>query len=199
MSKTVGVTGGIGSGKSTAARILGELGAHIIDADLVGHDIYRPASEGFRQVVGSFGSSIVAADGTIDRKRLGAIVFADPAQLQRLNAVVHPLMREEMCRRIDALRAAGWQAPIVIEAAVLIEANWVSLVNEVWLIVASRDAVLGRVAAQRGLDRAAIEARIRSQLSDEGRRRYATVVVDNSGSIGELRVQLERIWAERLA
>ena len=102
MSKTVGVTGGIGSGKSTAARILGELGAHIIDADLVGHDIYRPASEGFRQVVGSFGSSIVAADGNIDRKRLGAIVFADPAQLQRLNAVVHPLMREEMCRVVNS-------------------------------------------------------------------------------------------------
>ncbi len=199
VSKVVGVTGGLGSGKTTAARILGELGAHVIDADLVGHDIYRPGSEGFRRVVGSFGPEVIAGDGTIDRKRLGSIVFSDPVQLKRLNAAVHPLMGQEMRRRIDALRAAGWRAPIVIDAAVLIEGNWVSLVDEVWLIVASRKAILSRVAAQRGLDRAAIEARIRSQLSDEERRPYATVVVDNSGSLGDLRAQLERLWHERLA
>jgi len=88
VSKTVGVTGGIGSGKSTAARILGELGAHIIDADLVGHDIYRPASEGFRQVVGSFGSSIVAADGTIDRKRLQGKAVVDTRGLWRIGMTI---------------------------------------------------------------------------------------------------------------
>src|SRR5512145_1043887 len=117
----VGLTGGIGAGKSTVAAILAELGARVIDADRIGHEVYRPGSEGFRRVVGAFGPGIVAADGTIDRRALGAIVFGDPAALARLNALVHPLIAEELSRRIAEARAGGDAGPIVIEAAVLLE------------------------------------------------------------------------------
>src|SRR5262245_56189573 len=95
----IGLTGGIGSGKSTVATMLGELGAAVIDADKVGHDVYRPGTDGFRRVVETFGTDVVAADGTIDRRRLGARVFADRAELARLNALVHPLIGDEIRRR----------------------------------------------------------------------------------------------------
>jgi dephospho-CoA kinase len=196
--KTIGVTGGIGSGKSTATRILAELGAEVIDADQVGHHTYRPGSVGWQRIVDAFGRQVVAADGSIDRKRLGSVVFSDPKALTRLNAIVHPLIQEEVRNRIQARRATGYEGPIVVEAAVLIEAGWTPLVDEVWLVVADRDAVLDRVQAQRGLERSAIEARIRSQLSDDERRRHATVVIDNSGSEAALRAEVERLWRERL-
>jgi dephospho-CoA kinase len=195
--KTIGLTGGIGSGKSTAARILGELGAQIIDADRVGHSVYDRGTPGWEQVVAVFGRDIVAGDGTIDRQRLGAIVFADSTQLARLNAIVHPLIAAAVRARIDALRAAQPAVPIVVEAAVLIEANWQRLVDEVWVVVADRDAVFNRLRAQRQLDRAGVEARMSKQLDDASRRRHADVVVDNSGTEAELRARLAQLWRER--
>lgn len=196
--RTIGVTGGIGSGKSTATRLLAELGAEVIDADQIGHYTYRPGSVGWQRIVDAFGREVVATDGTIDRKRLGSVVFSDPKALTRLNAIVHPLIQEEVRERIRARRAAGFGGPIVVEAAVLIEAGWTPLVDEVWLVVADRESILDRVQAQRGLERPAIEARINSQLSDAERRRHATVVIDNSGSEAALRAEVERLWRERL-
>jgi dephospho-CoA kinase len=196
--KIIGITGGIGAGKSTAARILGELGAHVIDADRVGHDIYVPGTEGWRRVVDNFGQQVVAGDGTIDRKRLGTIVFSDRSALSRLNALLHPLIGAEIRRLIESKRTGGWTAPIVVEAAILVEASWQSIFDEVWVVTADRDAVLHRLSAQRGLDRAAVQSRIDSQLSDQERSRHATVVVENTGTVNDLRDQLERLWDERL-
>ena len=124
MAALIGLTGGIGSGKSTVAAILSELGASVIDADKVGHDVYLPGSEGFRLVREAFGDGVVGADGTIDRKALGARVFADPALLARLNAIVHPLIGAEIRRRIEAARAGAPTRPIVVEAAIMLEAGW---------------------------------------------------------------------------
>lgn len=198
--KVVGLTGGIGSGKSTAAKILNELGASVIDADKVGHDIYRPGTEGWRRVVEAFGRDVVAADGTIDRQRLGAIVFADRSELTRLNDLLHPLIGSEIRRLVDAKRADGGMAPpVVVEAAILVEASWQSLFDEVWVVTAERDAVIERLATQRGLDRAAVQTRIDSQLGDDERCRHATVVIRNAGTVADLRAQLERLWVERLA
>ena len=192
--KTIGLTGGIGSGKSAVSAMLGELGAWVIDADKVGHDIYRPDMEAWRQVVAAFGAEILAADRSIDRKKLGGIVFGNDEALARLNAIVHPLMFDEIGRRIAAKRAAGFRRPIVVEAAVLIEANWLPLTDVVWVVETPRAAVVARVAAQRGLPARDIEARIASQLSDAERRRHADLVIRNGGSLEALRRQVETAW-----
>ena len=194
---TIGVTGGIGSGKSSAVEILAELGAVVIEADRVGHEVYAPGTVGFDQVVTAYGPDIVGADGAIDRKRLGAIVFGDPSALGRLNAIVHPLIRDAVAQRVTTARASG-RAPIVVEAALLIEAKWDALVDEVWLLVARREVIEERLASQRGMEPAAVAARMRAQLSDEERRAHAAVVIDNSGSRDQLREQIERLWRERL-
>ena len=197
-AQTVGVTGGIGSGKSSAVQVLADLGAVVIDADRVGHEVYAPGTVGFDQVVAAFGAGIVGDDGAIDRKRLGPIVFGDPAALARLNAIVHPLIRDAVAARIAAERRSGG-APIVVEAALLIEAKWDALVDEVWLVVARREVIEERLTSQRGMDPAAVAARIRAQLTDEERRAHADVVIDNSGTREALRAHVERLWRERLA
>jgi dephospho-CoA kinase len=196
---TIGLTGGIGSGKSTVAKLLTQLGAEVIDADIVGHEVYRPGSDGWQQVVDAFGRDIVAADRSIDRKRLGAVVFGDPTALKRLTAIVHPLIHREIERRIATRRAAGFRQPIVVEAAVLIEANWLDLVDEVWLVVASRHSVLTRLQADRGMKTAHIEARIGAQLSDGERRQHADVVIENGGSLGDLEARVRAAWVRAVA
>lgn len=196
--RTIGLTGGIGSGKTTVAKILDELGAEVINADLVGHEVYRPGTPGFEQVTGAFGRDIIGEDGSIDRKKLGAIVFGDSAALARLNAIVHPLIAAAIRERIEARRAENSPRPIVVEAAVLIEANWLPLVDEVWVVVAAPQAVVERVQAERGLPAAQIEARVKAQISDEQRRRHASVVIENTGTLEELRARVRREWEAKL-
>lgn len=195
----VGLTGGIGSGKSTVARFLRELGATVIDADRVGHEIYLPGKPAYDEVVAAFGREIVASDGTIDRKRLGAIVFAEVAALRRLEAIVHPRIFATIKERIAQMRAQGATAPIVVEAAILAEAGWQGFFDQVWLVIAPLAAVLQRVQAERGLSPEQIEARIQAQMPVEERRKRATLVIDNSGSIEELRAKVERHWRDLLA
>jgi dephospho-CoA kinase len=192
----IGLTGGIGSGKSTVAAILAELGAHVVDADRVGHDVYRPGTEGFRRVVEAFGPGVVAADGSIDRRALGAIVFADEAALARLNAVVHPLIGEELRRRVAAALDDGSGRPIVIEAAILLEAGWRSMMDRLWVVSVDRETAIARVAGSRGLTRREIERRIDTQMADEERRRLADRVIENRGTPAALRAEVERAWRE---
>ena len=196
---TIGLTGGIGSGKSTVSKLLAELGAPIIDADQVGHAIYAPDGPAYPDMMAAFGEGILAPDRTIDRKKLGPIVFADPAALKRLNSIVHPKMFARMREMVDAMRTGGEHKPIVIEAAILIEANWQPLFNEIWLVVASRERVIERVERDRGLKPEQTEARIRAQLSDDDRRKYATTVVTNNGTIDELRTKVGDLWQGALS
>jgi len=196
--RVIGLTGGIGTGKSVVAKILADLGGVVVDADRVGHEVYEPGREGWRRVVDAFGAGIVGPDGRIDRKRLGAIVFSDPERLAELNRLVHPLIAEAIREKIAARRRAGSEEPIVVEAAVLIEANWRPLVDELWLVVALPERVIERLEKQRNLDRRAIEARMRAQLSDAERRIHADVVIDNSGTIEDLQHRLETLWRERV-
>ena len=195
---TIGITGGIGSGKSTVARILADLGAPVIDADKVGHTIYEPAGPAYQELVNAFGQDILAPDGSIDRKKLGAIVFSDSAALKKLNAIVHPKMFERMRAMTAAMRKGGERRPIVIEAAVLIEANWIALCNEVWLVTASRERVVERVARDRGMKPEQTAARIKAQLSDAERRRHATLVIENDGTIDELKGRIAALWTDAL-
>lgn len=194
-TRTIGLTGGIGTGKSTVARILGELGAHVINADTVGHEVYQPDTPGWQQVVDAFGQGIIAPDGKIDRKKLGQIVFSDPKALTRLNAIVHPLIRDNVNRRIEQQQATNSTAPIVLEAAILLEAKWNTIVDEVWVVVADLDDVVSRIADERGLSADDIRARAAAQLSDGERRRQADVVIENTGSTADLRRQIDAAWA----
>jgi dephospho-CoA kinase len=195
---TIGLTGGIGSGKTTVTKILAELGAPIVDADKVGHAIYAPGGPAYADMIAAFGNGILADDRTIDRSKLGPIVFTDPAKLKRLNAIVHPKMYARMREMIDAMRAAGEARPIVVEAAILIEANWMPLFDEIWLIVAAKERVIERVERDRGLARVQVEARIRAQLSDDERRKHAAFVIGNDRTIDDLRAKLAETWRAAL-
>jgi dephospho-CoA kinase len=195
---TIGLTGGIGSGKTTVTKILAELGAPILDADKVGHAIYVPGGPAYTDMIAAFGNGILADDRTIDRTKLGPIVFADPAALKRLNSIVHPKMYARMREMIDAMRTAGETRPIVVEAAILIEANWLPLFNEVWLIVAAKERVIDRVERDRGLARVQVEARIKAQLSDDERRKHAAIVITNDSTIDDLRATLAATWRAAL-
>jgi len=195
---TSGLTGGIGSGKSTVAQILGEFGATVLDADKVAHTTYAPGGPAYDAVIAAFGAQVVAPDRTIDRKKLGAIVFGNPERLNKLTSIVWPATRESIRRNVSELRASGAELPIVVEAAILIEANWQSLFDEIWLVRAPREQVVGRIEIQRGLKPSESEARIRAQLSDEERAKHASLVIENNGSLEELRNLLKEVWADVL-
>lgn len=194
--KVIGFTGGIGSGKTTITQYLTELGAVIIDADKVGHEAFEPDTEIWREVVNAFGAHILAPDNKIDRKKLGSIVFGDPDALSRLNGIMHPRMFDMMKVRIEEYRQQGVDV-VVIEAAVLIEANWTPLADEVWVATAPETAVLDRLEKQRGMDKEQTLARIRSQLTSEERTKHADVIINNEGSLDELKAKIGQLW-ERL-
>ena len=191
--KVIGLTGGIGSGKSTVADFLAELGAVIIDADEVGHEAFPPESEGGRRAVAAFGQEILAPDGSINRRKLGDMVFGNPKALSRLNRIMHPLMYDMVKAKIEEYRRKG-VAVVVLEAPLLIEAGWTSLVDGVWVVVASEAAVLTWLEERTGLSREESLARIRSQLSSEERIKHADVVIDNDGDLDELKAKIKELW-----
>ncbi|HLX36288.1 MAG TPA: dephospho-CoA kinase [Candidatus Binataceae bacterium] len=193
----IGLTGGIGCGKSTVTKILAELGATVMDADKIAHSTYAPGGAAYAGVVAAFADA-VAPDGTIDRTKLGPIVFKDPSRLIKLQDAVWPATKNRISELIAEVRAKGERKPIVVEAAILIEAKWQSVFDEIWLITAPREAVIERVERERGLKPEQTEARIRAQLPDEERRKHASMVIDNSGTIVQLREQLMRVWTDAL-
>ena len=192
--KVIGLTGGIGSGKSTVSQFLAELGAVILDADKAGHETFQPDTEAWREVVAAFGQEILSPDGEIDRKKLGEIVFGHPESLLRLNQIMHPRMYEMMKARIEEYRRQG-VAVVVLEAALLIEASWASLVDEVWITVASEARILERLKEQRGLAEEQTLARIRSQLPSEERIKHADVVINNDGDLHAVKAKVKELWA----
>lgn len=194
----IGLTGGIASGKSTVSQMLQDKGAILVNADQIGHEIYRPHTEVWGKVVETFGQQVLAPTGEIDRKQLGQIVFSDPEALRRLNAITHPPMRAMMRYILDDLRVQGADI-VVLEAALLIEANWLSLVDEVWLTVVPQD-----IAAQRLINRNALSpedalARIRSQLSNEERMRYAQAIIDTCCSLEEVQKKVDCLWDDLIS
>ncbi len=194
--KVIGLTGGIGSGKSTVARFLAELGAVILDADKVGHEALKPGSAVCQQVVNAFGKQIVTASGDIDRAKLGKIVFSDAGALARLNRIMHPPMSGMVKEQLDKYQQEGVRV-VVLEAPLLLEASWQSMVDEVWVTVASEDTVMERIKERSGLPEAEIRARLRSQLSTEERVQYADIVIDTECSLDELKATVRELWAGR--
>ena len=195
--KVIGLTGGIGTGKGEVAGILRALGGVVIDADLEAHGAYRKGTEGWRRVVSLFGEGILDGAGEINRERLGQVVFADPCAMERLNAALHPLVREAVRARLGCLRKEG-KPVAVVEAALLLEAGWQDMVDEVWVIDAPAKAVVSRLQAQRGLDEEAIMQRRRAQTSAEWKRERADVVIDNSGTLQDLCSRVLSLWEKRI-
>ncbi|MDE0008595.1 MAG: dephospho-CoA kinase [Gammaproteobacteria bacterium] len=193
--RVIGLTGGIASGKSTAARHLETRGAVMIDADKLGHRAYEPDTEAFRKVVQAFGDDIVSDDGQINRRALGGKVFGNPDELDRLTGIVWPEIRKMALAEIDAARAEGTAKAIVLEAAVLLEAGWQDIVDEVWVIYAEREQAIARAMARDGLDEAAVSARIDAQMTNEQRIEQSDVAFENATTAEALCERLDERWA----
>ena len=189
----IGLTGGIASGKSAVSQMLSELGAVVIDADKVGHEAFRPHSDAWREVVSAFGSGILGQNEEIDRGKLADIVFNDPKALEQLNSIMHPPMYQIVKQRIEALRRQR-VGVVVLEAALLIEANWTDLVDQVWVTVAPEADVIDRLRRQKGFTEEQARARINSQMSIAERSRCADVVIENDSDLDTLRARVEGLW-----
>lgn len=192
--RVLGLTGGIASGKSTAAERLKELGAIVLDADRYGHRAYDKDSEGFHAVVNEFGHDIVGEDGEIDRRILGGKVFGDPTQLKRLTDIVWPVIRQFATAEIGELRESDPETVIVLEAAVLIEAEWQDLADEVWVVHVDADEAKKRLMDRNNLDADAAQARIDSQITNEERLEHADVDIANGGSLDEFVAAIDGEW-----
>jgi len=191
--RVIGLTGGIGSGKSTVSQMMAERGAVVIDADRVGHEAYQPGTKTWQDLVAAFGNGIIAQDGAIDRRKLGAIVFGNPDELARLNRIVHPRMFEMMKERIERYREQGTKV-VVLDAAILFEANWTPLVEEVWVVVTDESAVIKRASARSGLPEEQIRSRLRAQMPVSEKVKKANVVIKNDGSLEDLRAKIQELW-----
>ena len=192
--KLIGLTGGVGSGKTTVAGILRDLGAAVIDADEATHAVYEPGTPGFEAVVREFGESIVR-DGRIDRERLGRLVFDDDESRRRLNAIVHPLVREWMAAR-TAEAIEGSAEVVVQDVPLLYENGLEDLFSSVVLVYVPEEVQIERLVEGRGFTEERARAVIRAQMPIEEKRRRAHHVIDNGGTPEQTRAQVEDVWAQ---
>jgi len=194
----IGLTGSIGTGKSEAARQLEALGASVISADQVGHEAYTPNTQAWEQVVAAFGEDILQEDGEIDRRKLGALVFSDPGQLEKLNQIMHPRMARMVADKIEVLRSQGVNV-VVVEAALLFEAGWDSLVEEVWVTDSSDQVVIERLKERNGMSEGEARKRISSQMDRTERLERSDYVIENSGNMAALESAIKELWDRRAA
>ncbi len=194
----IGLTGGIASGKSTASERLKELGAAVVDADRLGHRVYDPGTPGFEKIVNAFGHDLVAEDGSIDRRILGGKVFGAPDEMKRLTDIAWPEIRRMAGEEFAKLREEDPGAVIVFEAAVLLEAEWQDLVDEVWVVTTKVETAIDRLKSRNGLAREAALARIDSQMTNKQRLEFADVKIDNSEDEDKLRSRIEYHWKRLL-
>jgi len=192
----IGLTGGIASGKSTVSRILKELGAEVIDADLVAKEIIRPQSPAWKELVAAFGKGILNDDKTINRRKLGQIVFGNPTALAKLNAITHPRIIEKIKDKIREIQNRDEEKIIVIDAPLLIEAGMVPLTDEVWVVVVDPETQLHRLMARDHFTFQEALNRLNAQLPLAEKMKYARRIIDNRGSIEETAREVRRLWEE---
>ena len=194
MVRVIGITGGIGAGKSSASAILGELGAFVIDADKAAHEVYLPDTPAWREIVAAFGEEVLAADRTIDRRKLGPRVFADPAALQTLNRILHGKIFAYVQGQIAYIRRTEAARVAAVEAAVLLEAGWQALVDELWVVVAPVEMAIARLRGDRGVPEDQARARIAAQMSNDERIAHADTVIHNAADLDALRDAVTAAW-----
>ena len=192
----VGLTGGIGSGKSEVARRLAEPGAELIDADVAARRVVEPGSPGLAQVAAAFGDEVLRPDGSLNRERLGEIVFADPGLRAKLNAIVHPLVRQWMEKAERAAVQADGDAIVVHDVPLLAESRGKAGFDAVIVVDVPPDLQLERLVSQRGMAADQARARIAAQASREQRLAVADIVIDNSGSLADLDRRVAEVWAD---
>lgn len=193
----IGLTGGIASGKSTISKMLKELGAEVIDADLVAREVIQPRSAAWREMVEAFGKGILNDDRTINRRRLGSLVFPDPKAVERLNAITHPRILKRIQERVEEARRRGVRV-LVIDAPLLIEAGMVPMVDEVWVVKVDPDTQITRLMARDHFTFQEALNRLNSQMPLEEKLKYAHRVIDNKGTPEETRAEVTRIWNDLL-
>jgi dephospho-CoA kinase len=190
----IGLTGGIASGKSVAAGRLAELGAAVIDHDVLAREAVRPGSAGLDAVVDAFGPEVLAPDGSLDRAALGALVFADPAQRERLNGVLHPEIRRLAAEQEAAVAAGGTGAVVVHDIPLLVETGQAEAFHLLVVVEAPAEQRTERLMALRGLSRQDAERRVGAQATDDARLEVADVVLDGTGTVDHLRAQVDDLW-----
>lgn len=193
----IGLTGGIGSGKTTVSQILSDMGAMVLDADKIGHELYSSHTETWHLVVDAFGEDILQPSGEIDRRKLGQVVFNDPQALARLNRIMHPRMYGIVKGKIEDEGRKGTKV-MVVEAAILLEAHWTPLVDQVWVVQAPEDVVIQRLRDKNGFSEEQARSRIRSQLSPQERAKQADVIINNDGDLSAVRSNVEAQWEKHI-
>lgn len=189
----VGLTGGIASGKSTVSSILKDLGAYIIDVDEVGRNVVQKGEKAYNEIVQYFGDKILMANGEINRKALGHIVFSDSEKLKKLNSITHPKIIDKVKETIDQKRSEGREV-IVVDAAILIEMGLNLLCDSVWLVSVDKDIRLQRLMDRDRLSENDALNRIKAQFSDEEKSRYSDVIIDNAKGLEVLKQEIMELW-----
>jgi dephospho-CoA kinase len=192
----VGLTGGIATGKSTVGAMFVELGCHLIESDQITHQLFEPGQAVYAAVVKQFGNRILALDGTIDRRILGDIVFKDPQARARLNSMVHPAIIQRQQEWLQDMEGQDPHGIAIVDAALMIEVGTYKNYDKVIVVTCSPEMQRGRLRARSALSEDEIESRIRSQMPNEEKIKYADFVIDNSGSIQSTHVQVETVYRQ---
>lgn len=193
----IGLTGGIASGKSTVSKMLVELGAHLVDADQIAREVVAPGHPVLSKVVSHFGQDILLTDGSLNRKKLGKIIFHDPSKKKALESILHPPIRAVMLERMRILEQQHPDQLVAVDVPLLYESGLSHYFDEVWVVYVPKSVQLERLMKRNQLTEAEAEARINAQWPIEKKKELADVVIDNSGSIEQTKAQVEALWKRK--
>lgn len=196
--RIIGLTGGIATGKSQVSSILSELGAMVIDADIVAREVVQKGLPAWQQLKDTFGEEYFLSNGELNRRKLGQLVFSHPDELAKLNSITHPAIKAKIEERINDLKVQGYNGIVVVDAALLLEAGWETMVDQVWVVDAPMEKRIERIMKRDNLTRDQALSRINSQMSQQERIAKADKIIYNNSDIDSLREQVQRIWNETL-
>lgn len=189
----IGLTGGIASGKSSVAKELKRLGAEIIDADLIAREVVEPGQLAWRNLIDYFGKDILFTDGTINRKKLAAYIFEDEQKRKKLEDITHPEILAALKDRVAKARSTGRKI-LVLDIPLLIEVNWTNLVDKVWLVYVDHATQIRRLIQRDNITLSEAELRLAAQMPLETKKKYADVIIDNTGTFKETKSQILKAW-----